>query len=84
MPPFPEEFLAGWREITERDIYNYDAPEFPGIEYRGVRNDGTFVRSVGISGAIYGETISYDHATKESARLFDILIDSFCWLEKKP
>jgi hypothetical protein len=80
MPPFPEEFLAGWREITERDVYNYDAPEYPGAEYRGIRADGTLVRSVGI----FGETISYDHVTKESARFFDTLIDSFCWIEKKP
>jgi hypothetical protein len=83
MPPFPEEFLAGWREMTERDVYDYDDPDVPGVEYRGIRRDGTFVRFVGIIG-VTGETIAYDRATAESARLFDRLIDSFCWIEKRP
>jgi hypothetical protein len=80
MPPFPTEFLAGLKEMTERDIHNFQAPEFPGVEYRGLRTDGTYMRWVGF----LGESISYDHANKESASLFDALIDTFCWIDRKP
>jgi hypothetical protein len=80
MPAFPEEFLAGLNGMKERDVYNFQAPEFPGVEYRGIRTNGTYVRHVGF----LGETISYDHANKETAEMFDVLIDTFCWIERKP
>ena len=78
--PFTDEVLAGLREIQERDVYNLQSPELPGVDYRGVHGDGTYMRWVGF----FGETISYDHASKESAQLFDALIDSMCWIDGKP
>jgi hypothetical protein len=80
IPPSLEKFVTGLSQIAERDVYNYDAPDFPGVEYRGVLKNGTYVRWVGI----LGETIDYEGVSKESAQLFDSLIDSFCWVERKP
>ena len=79
MPPFPAKYLAGLHEVLERDILNPRTPNFRGMEYRGIREDGTYTRWVGI----LGETIAYDGASKESAQLFDALIDSLCWIERK-
>jgi len=53
--------------------------ELGGVEYRGVKSDGTFMRFVGV----FGETISYDHASKDTAQLFDAVIDSLCWRIKR-
>jgi hypothetical protein len=77
MPPNPEKFLTELTQVAERDIYNYNAPEFPGFEYRGIRKKEKYVRWVGL----FGETIGYEDVSKESAQVFDILIDSFCWIE---
>jgi len=46
----PTEFLSGLKEVTERDVYNFQAPEFPGLEYRGLRTDGTYMRWFGFLG----------------------------------
>jgi hypothetical protein len=75
-PLLPQKFLSDLNETAERDLYNLPNPALPGIEYRAVRGDGTYMRWVGV----FGETISYDHVTKESAEMFDELIDTLCWI----
>jgi hypothetical protein len=69
--PFPAQLL-NMREMSERDVV-FEG-EVRGVEYRGVRTNGTYFRFVGKS----GETIEYDGAPKETADYFDAIIDTLC------
>lgn len=73
--PPPREYLEGSTDVQERDIQYRPEVGLQGIEYRGTRDNGTFMRWIGI----FGETIGYDNAPKEAAQLFDTIIDSLCW-----
>jgi hypothetical protein len=73
--PPPQEYLEGVTDVQERDIQYRPEVGLQGIEYRGTRDNGTFMRWIGI----FGETIGYDNAPKEAAQLFDTIIDSLCW-----
>jgi hypothetical protein len=71
----PDGLVEGVQDLQERSVEFLPARGVYGNEYRGRHGDGTFMRFVGI----VGETISYDHAPKEAAELFDRIIDSLCW-----
>ena len=74
LPPW-REFPSAFSNVEERDVQIRPNVEYKGNEYRGRRSDGTYMRFVGI----LGETISYDHATKDAAEYFDKVIDTLCW-----
>jgi hypothetical protein len=75
------EVFAGVAQMQERDLYDPDLHRAVsgGVEYKGTRSDGTVLRWVGL----FGESIVYDHATQSAAKLFDTIIDSMCWLDRK-
>jgi hypothetical protein len=59
--------------VEERDI---DTPwGDPAAEYRGLRQDGTHWRDIGI----FSETITYDEADALAAQYFDTIMDSLCF-----
>ncbi len=66
-------FFKGISQLRETDLFF--APEVPIAEYRGVRTDGTYFRWIGM----LGETVEYDHVTKEAAVYFDGILDTLCW-----
>jgi hypothetical protein len=72
------DLLQGMTEVHERDVYFVAAKDLPidGVEYRASKGDGTFMRYVGV----LNESVEYDHASKQTAALFDAIIDSLCWL----
>ena len=65
--------------MNERDVHYLPDLEYQGSEYRGIRNDGTLMRWVGV----FGESISYDHTSKDSAQFFDKIINRMCWFERR-
>ena len=76
---FPGKWLLeGVGVVKERDVQFLPERDLHGNECRAVRPDGTFMRFVGV----FGETISYDHASKDVAELFDTIIDSLCWRQR--
>jgi hypothetical protein len=81
------DLFSGVKEMRERNVYDAplaaalgDIAFIAGAEYRGRRDDGTYLRRVGVD----GERIGYDGVTKASADFFDRIIDSFCWLRDLP
>ena len=71
-------FISRRRSLLEA-FEGVPEPRYGGSEYRGTRSDGTLMRWVGV----FGESISYDHASKGSAQSFDKIIDTLCWFERE-
>jgi hypothetical protein len=75
--PFPSQ-LHEMRTMSERDIVFED--DIRGVEYRGIRTNGTYYRFIGKA----GETIEYDRAPKEAADYFNSILDNLCKIQPKP
>jgi len=75
----PRGVLVGLSDLQERNVQYRPDVGLQGVEYRATHSDGTSMRWVGV----FGETISYEHAPKAAAELFDKIIDSLCWREKR-
>ena len=69
------------RRTTHR--FNHRARAFQGSANRENRADGSYSRWIGLFSGM-GESISYDHASKESAKFFDGIMDTLCWIETPP
>ena len=74
----PLSLPSGLKSLAQQDVSYRPEIRLNGVEYRGIRSDGTFWRWVGV----FGETIKYDHASRNSAKFFDRIIDSLCWNQK--
>ena len=66
-------FFSEISNLQERSLVL--APDVTVAEYKGTRTDGTRFRYIGM----FGETISYDGVSRDSADYFDRIIDSICW-----
>jgi hypothetical protein len=69
--PFPSQLL-NMRTMSERDLIFQK--NIRGVEYRGIRTDGSYYRFIGK----VGETIEYDRVPKEAASYFDNILDTLC------
>ena len=66
-------FFSGISQLEERTLVLADNVTV--AEYKGTRTDGTYFRYIGM----FGETVTYDGASKQSADYFDRILDSICW-----
>jgi hypothetical protein len=73
--PTWKDFPDGFLDIQERDVRWRPDLDLQGNEYRSTHADGTYSRYLGI----FGESVSYNHVTKDAAEEFDKIIDSLCW-----
>jgi len=77
MPPW-RDFPDGFDDLKERDVKWRPDLNLQGSEYRSAHANGTYTRWVGI----FGESVSYDHASKDASEGFDKVIDSLCWRKR--
>ena len=71
----PENLTKGATDVTTR---KWKSGRVNGVDSRGKDAGGKYWRYLGL----WGEAIRYENASKESAKFFDGILDSICFIDK--